>query len=128
MNKDEQLDRIRDVGERIIADLPNINDLRERATSLHKYSVEIFKHGDIEFKKVKYGFTDSNFLKIKELEKEYIKDMIKLDAECDCYGHSQYGLTCFLLPNGETHLSWCNKGRQFEIKYLQLKERLNAKK
>ena len=128
MSKDQQLARIRECGEMIVQDLPNIKDLRERAMNLHKYSVEIFKHGDIEFEKVKHGFTDANFKKVKEIEREYIKDMIKLDAECDCHGYSQFGLTCYLLPNGETHLSWCRKGRQFELKYLQLKERLNAQK
>lgn len=125
MTKDEELARIREVGERIIQDLPNIKDLRDRASSLHHFSVEQFKLGNVSFEEVKYGFTKSAYQSVRDLEREYVNKRIKLEKLCDCSGKSIIGSTVMILPNGEEHLSWCSKAKEFEKKYIELKEKLN---
>ena len=123
MNIKSDLEIIKERGMMIINDLPNIRNLRERATSLHNMAVDLFKNGEITYPEVRYGFDELGYNKLLEIQRESLKDYIKINSDCNCDCRKIIGDTYTILPNGENHLSWCNQAIEFDKEYQKLKEK-----
>ncbi len=119
------IDIAREKGMKIINDLPNIKDLRDRALSLHRFSMKQLKEGHVPFSKVKYGFTQGAYNSLLNLTRDYAREYIHLQSHCNCdiENNMKIGDTFMILLDGSHHLSWCNQAKETEQKLAELKER-----
>ena len=116
-------------GSRIIKGLPNIDDLRALAKEMHDQAVRLWmeiegaedsrEYGEI----LRWGFTSNQLEVIENYKRSLISRLIELEKECNCKGiERRRGDTFSILPDGTEHLSWCERGREYQRKEIEVME------
>ena len=107
----------REKGERVIAGLPNVYNLREFATHLHESSMFALEHDIVSFDEVRYGFTKELYEFLRKIERSIISDHITIESKCNCSPPSRLGDSTITLLDGKDHMSWCEQSKELERKY-----------